>query len=475
LRSSLAENAPRAAGPRRSHRSSAVAIPRTETGEQGRTLLGLLLSRGLTRLEQLTDRLGRFSLYGGLLLVALPVLRGPGGLGTIADVFLLFSFLCALFLSARGRSIKISVFQIHAIGLGLFSFGIVVATLSESSAPWLSLGNLCKFIFTTSCTFFSCVILIERQSQLRLALGCWVISAAVTSLVALLQLWFGGLVLGADASLLRYGRMAGLSGNPNGLGAVAGMAIAAGLSLAARSERAERILWLALTLLCVAGVMVSVSRAGAVVGAVSLVLWAAMHYRLNREFTYLVAGCCLMVAAVSAFLYTQSGQSSVYDRLSSAVSDPEKDQALKGRLFTYDAALDEALQSPLVGVGLAPEDADVHGDQVHNMFLLVLRVGGLLSLVGICVILADPVHKALKTFHRSRDYQTQVVAVGLLVGTAGMVLSGMAGPLLYQREMWVPAALTFTLQVLVGRRRTRGHRPRSGRRSPTRRAGAEKR
>jgi hypothetical protein len=53
----------------------------------GGSLLGLLIGRGLSKLAGWFAPLGRYSLYVGLLLVALTVLRLPGGNGGVADVF----------------------------------------------------------------------------------------------------------------------------------------------------------------------------------------------------------------------------------------------------------------------------------------------------------------------------------------------------------------------------------------------------
>lgn len=416
----------------------------------GRTLLGMLLGRGLSTVRGWIAPLGRSSLYGGLVLVALPALRLPGEMGSVADVFLLISVVCAFLLLMLDHTLKIGVLKIHAIGVGLVVSGVLIGTIAESTDDLLSLTKLAKFLFATTATIVACMVLLKRRQHVKAALGCWVVSAAITSLVGVLQAGLGDLLV-SDQNF--WGRAPGLSGNPNGLGAVAGMAIAGGLTLAAISHRVRSVLWLVATLLCVFGVVVAASRAGAIVAVVTLVIWGAMFYRLQREFAVLVVGCCLIGAAVAGIVYVQAwGGQDLSERFASTI-DPKAHGNVGGRLDQYEATLEDALKSPLVGVGLADREADVYGIEVHNTFLMLLRAGGLLSLAGIIVVLGDLAWKGFSTYAQRRDSDYGALAAGLLPGIVGLALDGMAGPVLFQREVWIPAALLVAVIVRADRSR----------------------
>jgi O-antigen ligase len=436
---------------------------RDHTARSGRSLLLAVARSALAWAAAQLGAVGRLSLYIGLFLVALGKLRLPGEMGSIADAFLLASMVCALLMMAQGRPLRIGVLKAHFIGLALLIAGVVLATLAgTSSDDWESLLQLSKLIFATTATIIACMVLLERRSQLKTALGCWVVSAAISSAAALLQ-----------AALGEDGRLSGLSPHVNHLGAVAGMAIGGALCLAALSDRVQRLLWLLAALLCIFGVVASASRAGAIISIVSLGIWSAMFYRMNRELTILVLGFCLAGAAVANFAFVEiwSGRD-VGARLASA-TDPYADGAVRSRLHQYEDTLRDALQDPLLGVGLARADRRVGDNVIHNTFLMLFRSGGLLALAGIIIILADLLYKAIVTYSRAGSPKTRGLIVGLLTGTLGLILDGMVEPVLYQRMYWVPSALLLAFIAC----RDQARRPlRNGRRKgkkSRRRASAE--
>ena len=309
--------------------------------------------------------------------------------------------------------------------------------------------NLSKFLFTTTLLFFACVVLLKHRHQVRLALNFWVLSIVLTSLVAILQAVLGGPLFGVDTA--RTSRMAGLTTNPNHLGAIAGMGMIGALSLAVRAQsigfcgcsRCHMCVGLSFRL-----------RTGAMVAAGSLCIWLVVHFRLRRDATLMIAGISLAAAAVAGYLFvTIGGGLSVADKLSSAL-DPEANLAVRARLNQYDLVLYKSLKSPLVGMGLAEKDASAYGI-IHNMFLRAFYGGGIISLVGLMIIIGDLLFKSYRTFDRTQTYDTQVVALCTFAGVIGMVLAGMTEPILYQRQVWVPAALALALWTLQHQRHRR--------------------
>lgn len=417
----------------------------------GRSMLATLLSAVLDRLTTVADHVGRLALYTGLLLVALTDLRLPANVGGLADVFLALGAICASFVALRGQRLRLAAFKFHALGALLFVLGIAISTTQIRQDTFENFLNLSKFLFTTTLLFFACVVLIRHRRQVRLALICWVLSVVLTSLVAIAQAALGGALFGPDVAV---SRMAGLTTNPNHLGAVAGMGMIGALSLAVRVQRVERVLWLLALVVCIAGVIVSASRTGAVVALGSLCVWLVVHFRLRRNATLMIAGISLAAAAVAGILFVAvGGGNNLADRLSAA-AEPERDRAVSARLQQYDLVLYESLKSPWVGVGLAEKDAAVYGI-IHNMFLRVFYGGGIISLVGMLIIIGDLLFKSYRTFDSTQTYDTKVIALCAFAGVIGMILSGMTEPVLYQRQLWVPAALALALWALQHQRQRR--------------------
>jgi hypothetical protein len=75
------------------------------------------------------------------------------------------------------------------------------------------------------------------------------------------------------------------------------------------------------------------------------------------------------------------------------------------------------------------------------MYLRALYGGGVLALLGLLVVLGDVAHKGTRGYLASVSYESRTVAIGLLGALAAMMLAGLTEPLLYQRQVWVPAAL----------------------------------
>jgi O-antigen ligase len=420
------------------------AMPASKDGKgvvrPPRSLLGLLIRRFFAGAAARVAPVGRLFLYVGLLLVALTALRLPGGMGAIADAFLLASMVCALLMLVQGRPLRFGLLKTHLIGLGLVIAGVVIATLMGTSDDWESLLQLGKFIFATTATVVACMVLLERRSQLETALACWVVSAAVVSLAAMLQAATGDQVF-----VGKWGRAKGLTTNVNHLGAVAGMALGGALCLAALSDRLKRGFWLLTALLCIFGVIASASRAGAIIGLASVGFWGAMFYRLNRELTILVVGCCLAGAALASFMFVQIWDGKdVSTRLASA-ADPYADGAVASRLYQFEDALRESFQNPLIGTGLARSELQVGNHVIHNTFLMMFRSGGLLALMGVVIILGDLIRKGLVTYDQAESLKSKGLAVGLLTGVIGLILDALVEPVLYQRMYWVPSALLLAL------------------------------
>ena len=159
-----------------------------------------------------------------------------------------------------------------------------------------------------------------------------------------------------------------------------------------------------------------------------------------------------MGAAIATYVYADlGGRPNVSDRLADAATAPYDEAPVVARLEQYSAVLRDA---SFLGTGLAKEESAVHGFEIHNMFLMLLHAGGLLSFLGILVIVADLARQGIFFYWSIQESERKILGISLTLGVFGLVLSSMAGPVLYQRKEWVPAALLFALMALGRRRRS---------------------
>ena len=246
--------------------------------------------------------------------------------------------------------------------------------------------------------------------------------------------------------------MPGLSQSPNGLGAVTGLAVAPALSLAFVGKRFYRAFWITMLLICLTGLALSASRIGALTALGTLALWVIYHYRLDKGFAIVLSLMTLVGGALAVYSYAEfGGGQSVANRLSAA-TEPYDDGPASERLYQYSTTLQEAWQRPIIGTGLAKEDMDIAGLDVHNMFLLFLRAGGLLSILGILIIVVDLLKKGSNLFSHAKRRDSKSIAVALFASVVGLVIISLTEPLSFHRMIWAPVALVFPFYASVSHR-----------------------
>jgi hypothetical protein len=176
----------------------------------------------------------------------------------------------------------------------------------------------------------------------------------------------------------------------------------------------------------------------------------------------LAAGCCLLATALAIYIFVDvGGGHDVTARLASA-TDPYEDNAVAARLHQYGAVLREA---SFLGTGLADQDADVYGQPIHHMFLMLLRAGGVLSLLGIVLMVADLLGQGTSAYLQSQSSEGKLLGLCLTLTVVSLILTSLAEPVLYQRKAWVGAALLLALITLARHHQHSRSRARQGSRS----------
>jgi O-antigen ligase len=88
------------------------------------------------------------------------------------------------------------------------------------------------------------------------------------------------------------------------------------------------------------------------------------------------------------------------------------------------------------------------GESVHNVLMAALFEGGIVSLVGIVLVLVSAAGTARNAWAMARSSESRRLGAALFAAVGAAITFSMANPILFQRYVWVPVFLAIGL---VGR------------------------
>ena len=337
---------------------------------------------------------------------------------TVSDALLAVS-IAALVASAPRFGASFTYARPVLLAVVLIALGGLLASLASAN-PAASAFNVARLVIAAGGVVFGLVLWSPGRSGVFALAWLWVASAVATSL------W--GLLVHQDVA----GRAIGLSTHSNHLALAATMALGPALGLAAGLRGWRRLLAVGLVAVLVAGVVASGSRASLVGSAVVAMAFAAGYPRAVLPMLAAVGG--VMFLGVTGVLdiggSNALGRLLGLDGLGAAASDAE-------RWLLLDAALDRLGLAPLVGSGF--ESAL----EAHNVYLQVWAGAGLLGLSGLAMLAWIAVRRYLEARDSApgtRDAMA-TLALGLACGWLGYFVVALFQNPLWDRYVWVPAAL----------------------------------
>jgi O-antigen ligase len=287
---------------------------------------------------------------------------------------------------------------------------------------------------------------LQRRKHVHTAVVLWVVSAAVSGLGAIFQLFFGDVIPGTDPE---WGRMTGFTQHMNDLGGLTAVALIPALMVALRpsGRLATRLIAYVPFLLVFTGLILSGSVGGLLAAGVATFLWFCWSRTTVRTVAILVV---IAVGAGVLFSERAASQSLTPLQRISRVTAPEGSTGatLWSRVDTYGAAMRRVEQNPLIGVGLDEQSATIDNYVPHNLVIGTWFKSGIVGLVGMLLIffaIGKTGWLALRDASVSDD---QMVAVALLCAVAAFVTFSMSAPILYTRYGWISAALLVALRAL---------------------------
>ncbi len=329
------------------------------------------------------------------------------------------------------------------IGAGLYLFGGLISSF-QAEAPVSSLGVLLRFGYLVIAWFWLGSVVLRTVDHVRLAAFAWVLSAGLNGAAALVQLAWGDVVPGTSTTPF-FGRMVGLTGHPNDLGAICAIALPVGLLLPRLYEsRLQRVTALGAVTLVVAGLLLSGSVGSFLAAAVGIGTVGFVVRPSARVIVFMTVLLAVATAVVS--LQGDYGGLTPGSRINQVTSSEGSVQA---RLRAYEAALIRIDSNPLVGVGPAPGGARTSvGSQVHNAWLGAWFESGLLGLLGLSLVTISGVVLGLQVLRNAIAREERLLAGALVAAFLACLTYGLGAPVLFQRYGWVSLALIVALTCI---------------------------
>ncbi len=390
------------------------------------------------------------------LLSFLDELPSPGGsvasLGKVAGLLLAISWLATVTSrSRREREFASSHPAMTAVLVAFVAWSALSVAWSEAAGP----AQTATFRYALVAILF----LIVFSAVRRLEHVVWLVATLVAG--ASLSAVYGIVSDAGPAAAADAGRLSGTIGDPNELAAVlvAGAVLAVALAAARPRGSATRLLAGAATVVCVSGVVLSLSRGGLVALGVALLAAVAVAGRWRP-----LAGAVVVAVAVAVV-----GYFALYAPLS-ATQRVTRTQGGTGRADIWTVGWRMVGARPLTGVGAGNfTSASVHyllepgvirrSDLIvdtpkvaHNTYLQVLAelgVPGLalfLALIGFS--LASTV-RAAHAFARTGDRRMEALARLVFVALAGILAADVFISKEWGKQLWLLLALGPSLQRIA--------------------------
>jgi putative inorganic carbon (HCO3(-)) transporter len=319
---------------------------------------------------------------------------------------------------------------------------------------------------------------VRRESMLRQAIWALLAAGAFLSSISLFQevtkayhSSFGGFspMMGSFLDAQTAGwrpRPAGPVGDPNRYAQVLLVLVPLGLFRVKAERGWLRYLAAGLTLLTVAGVLLTFSR-GAGLALALLLPIAGLLMKLKLKHMALAAVLLLALVSVAApdfvaRMATLGGSATLISSQSADTSDTA-DHSTRSRLTKNLAALHMFFDHPLLGVGPGNfgaysneyaqpvgESVDIVGSKAHNLVLGLLAETGVLGLLTFCGAVAATLLNVCRVRRGAAEGSELLnMANSLLLALAAYGFSGIFLHLSYQRYFWFLMALAGTLPLIV--------------------------
>ncbi|WP_337050347.1 O-antigen ligase family protein [Priestia megaterium] len=382
--------------------------------------------------------------YAGTVTLAQLAFRPIAGLN-ISDLFYFSSVFFLFFLMIKEGKITYYVYN-RWMGIGLVIF-LIGATLAifNAVAPLESMARVFRVVFIIVIWFTLGTKILNHESKIHKVLTLWLCSVAFNGFIAMLQLR-----IDVPLTINHYGRMSSFTGHVSDLGGMSSVAWVPALVMATTSKGKKSIFFYIVLILIGLGAMLSGSVSGMITIFVGTFIWLLLS-RLNFKFLFIIT---VLIAAISIVIsvQTEKGYVTPLSRFESTTSMDANDSTstMLSRFETYKSAWNQIERNPFVGVGYDGKSNKTDtGFPVHNLYLAAWYEGGIFALVGILIITGTILYLGIQSMRKAPSKLHYNLSLALFISFICSIVFGMTSPVLYQRYVWIPAALILPLYKLA--------------------------
>lgn len=284
---------------------------------------------------------------------------------------------------------------------------------------------------------------IRTRSDMTRVIAAFVLGAAFSMLYGVMQ--------PPDAS--DPDRLAGTLGNANEMAAVlvVGGALSIGLAASLKDAPVKRLLAVVALFLCLAGLLLTLSRGGMVAGSVACVAAVIFAGRWRPQVTLAIVGLVICAVGFLTFAVDEQARQRIF------ASDGGT-----GRLDLWTVGVRMVEDRPVLGVGagnfptstidyllepglLTRTEFIVSDPKVaHNTYLEMFAELGIIgfSLFLLVLLLClTALYRAIRQFERTDNRQLELLARAVLVALLGLLAADVFQSAQFQKALWLLLAL----------------------------------
>lgn len=371
-------------------------------------------------------------------------LRAPGIYFTASDIATLFGLGVMMYQGQITRRPFGGATFLWQLGFLLLGGGLVIGSIAQGSA-----SELAQILFQYAFSLILLPLLLTGRSlaQTVTLLRVWMHAMVVVMLIGIFLIHFTDV---GEPFVSPTGRLQSLIERENECAALGAMATALMLGLVQAGRL--RPLEIAITFpALIYGILMTGSNTGLGCLVLGVALMAVLT--LSARLIGMIAVAGLILVGLALFDGGSLLPEIFRERVLNAIiaGDIEQSGTFSGRLLLIQDALDMADQNYLIGLGAGQFGlVSAHGAAVHNSYLLLLNEGGLLSLMGMMLLIITGLPGGFARLAARRTRIFGAISLTILVIYALMLNTF---PHFYARFWNVPLILGLALTVAPSRGR----------------------
>jgi len=366
---------------------------------------------------------------------------------TISDYLFFASFVIALISSVKSQ-FSYNLPKLFLIGIFIYSLGVLLTfpfINNQETEIWTAV-ILAKVIYLLLFWMWLGTQVLTTPRHIQIALLLFSISCLISAIFGL-----------TESLPYPWSRPIGTAEHPNQFGATCALGLAIGyFSLIGKKvypikkSVLSAIISALILVFCTSGLLASKSIGSIFAIVAAFIYWIYTEkYRIKSVSIFSLTMTILIIGLLYAATVYHQTEYSLIERVmtQSNVNDPNT--TLRIRIDTYVDAYNTILKNPIVGTGIGTPT--ITGYSVHNIFLKVLFESGLLSLIGIIIIIGSAFLLLYRTNKLPLPNNISGLPFVFFITFLIYFVITLKEPILYNRFGWFPFLLCLAFIRIISR------------------------